>query len=217
MVYSGREEEGAEPENLAAAPNRAEKTTRIAPWGVLGTGFGEGFHDRSGPLGSLNPKQPPSTMRYILILAVAVLALAPAAYAQSDAQSVTVTVPTVELLDVTPASLSMTLVAPATIGDSLEVSDASSSYSVFVNTTGNRITGAITVDNFSTVALYSTLGAPAGATSAGQKRLSTTAVDLVTGVSSVQGSGYSLAYTAKAPATLAAGSYSGTITYTIQN
>ena len=154
-------------------------------------------------------------MRTFFLLAFGALLIAPNAFAQSDAQTINVTVPSVELLDVTPASLSMTLVAPATVGDSLTATDASSSYSVFVNTTANKITGAITVDNFDEVVLYTSLAAPGGATSAGQKKLTSTARDLVTGVATVQASGLGISYTAKAPATLAAGNYSGTITYTI--
>ena len=157
-------------------------------------------------------------MRYAFLL-MGLLAFAPAALAQnSDTQSVTIVVEDTEAIEVTPSSLTLTLNAPVTIGDSLSVTDNSSSYALTVNTTSNKITGQLDADYSNGIVLYTTLAAPSGGTSAGETLLvSSAARDLVTGVASVQASGLQISYTAKSPATASSNGagQTNTVTYTI--
>ena len=159
-------------------------------------------------------------MRLFATLALGLFFLAPTAFAQASAtadQDVTIVVEAVEAISVTPSALTLTLNAPATVGDSLEVTDNSSSYAVTVNTTGNKITGELDAAYSNGIVLYATLAAPSSATSAGQKLLTATAQDLVTGVANVQEDNLTITYTAKAPASASANGAGElqTVTYTI--
>jgi hypothetical protein len=87
---------------------------------------------------------------------------------------------------------------------------------VTTNQTGAKITASIGSAMPSGVTLSANMAAPSGGTSAGYQSLSTTAVDLVTGITKLNASGLSLSY--KLDATSAAGTLSSTtrvVTYTI--
>lgn len=97
-----------------------------------------------------------------------------------------------------------------------QASDNASTWAVTTNVTGAKVSASLDSDMPAGLTLQVDLGAPAGATAAGPQTLSSAAVDLVTGVSTVAASGLSMKYTLDA--TLAAGavaSGSRTVTYTI--
>jgi len=104
----------------------------------------------------------------------------------------------------------------ATAGSNPSSVTAPATWAVTTNQTGAKITGSIGSAMPAGVTLSVSLTAPAGAASAGSLSLSTTAVDLVTGITKVaQGA---LAVTYSLAATAAAGvvtSTTRTVTYTI--
>jgi CheY-like chemotaxis protein len=94
-------------------------------------------------------------------------------------------------------------------------SSSGSTWAVTTNQTGAKITASINTNMPAGVTLSATLGAPAGASSAGAISLTTTSVDMVTGITKQAASGLSIGY--QLDATAAAGVQSGTrtVTYTI--
>ena len=77
------------------------------------------------------------------------------------------------------------------------VSDSSTTYAVSTNGTNRRITGQITTggDMPANTSLYATLQAPTGGTSAGEQTLTSgSAVNLVTGISTLAESGRQISY-----------------------
>jgi hypothetical protein len=96
------------------------------------------------------------------------------------------------------------------------VTSAGNTWAVTCNQTGAKITASIGVAMPAGVTLSATLGAPAGAASAGIKALSTAAVDVVTGITKLNASALTLTY--QLDATSAAGVITSTtrvVTYTI--
>ncbi len=94
--------------------------------------------------------------------------------------------------------------------------DASASWAVTTNQTGAKITASIPLAMASGLTLSSNLTAPTGGTSAGYQALTTTAVDLVTGITKLAQGALGVSY--KLDATAAAGviaSGSRVVTYTI--
>lgn len=153
-------------------------------------------------------------MLYRLLVAAAVAMIAFPAAAQTATQSVSVTVPEVELIDVASGSVSMTFTAP-NAGDAFADATAQSSYAITVNTTNNKITGVLDNDYATGVTLAVSLAAPAGASSQGSQDLSTTAVDLVTDVATINASSLSIDYTASATSEAEPATESNTVTFTI--
>jgi hypothetical protein len=96
------------------------------------------------------------------------------------------------------------------------VTATGSTYSVTTNQSTAKITAAIDAAMPTGVTLSTTLAAPSGATSAGIKSLSASAVDVVTGITKLNASGLAITY--QLDATSAAGvvaSATRTVTYTI--
>ena len=140
-----------------------------------------------------------------------------AAFAGSTAQqTVTYEVSAINELSVSAATASLT-VNSATAGSAPNVAtDATTSYAITTNESNRKITGAINSNMPSGVTLSVTLAAPTGATSSGKLALSTTAVDLVRGISTLNESGKGISY--ELAATSAAGvvaSATKTVTLTI--
>jgi hypothetical protein len=108
------------------------------------------------------------------------------------------------------------VISAATAGSGLTSASASGTYAITTNETDRKITAEIDSDMPSGVTLSVSLAAPSGATSAGAVTLSSTAVDVVTGVSTVNQSGLNITYGLSA--TVSAGVVSAgnrTVTYTI--
>ena len=139
------------------------------------------------------------------------------AYAGSSAtQTLTYEVQAIDELAVSSPTVSLT-VNSATAGSAPNsVSDSSTSYSITTNETNRKITGQLSSDMPAGVTLAVSLAAPSGASSAGTQQLSSSPVDLVTGISTLNETGKTIAYTLSA--TSAAGvvpSASKTVTLTI--
>jgi hypothetical protein len=149
------------------------------------------------------------------IIAAAVSLTAPEAQAQSDVatQTVSFEVQAINSISVSGAP-SLTIVA-ANAGSAPTTVTASASYAITTNEVGQKVTASIDSDMPSGVTLSVLLGEPTGA-SATQQVLSTTAQDVLSGVSTLSESGLSIEYTLSA--TAAAGvvaADSRTVTYTI--
>lgn len=141
-----------------------------------------------------------------------------AAASGADAQTATQTVTfQVDAINQVAFSGSPSLVInTATAGVDPSAATAAATWAVTTNQTGAKLTASIGSAMPTGVTLSVDLAAPTGATSAGAQALSTTAVDLVTGITQIaQGS---LGATYSLSATAAAGvvsSTSRTVTYTI--
>lgn len=108
------------------------------------------------------------------------------------------------------------VVNTATAGSAPTAATAGATWAVTTNQSGAKITAAINSNMDAGLTLSVNLTAPSVGTSAGAQALSTTAVDLVTGITKVAESGIAVAYSLSA--TTAAGvvsSQSRTVTYTI--
>jgi len=154
------------------------------------------------------------TSKTLLATMILMAGAASAASAQTATQTVTFQVDAINQIAFT-GSPSL-VVNTATAGANPSAATASANWAVTTNQTGAKITASIGSAMPAGVTLSVNLGAPAGATSAGAQALSTTAVDLVTGITKVaQGS---LGVTYSLSATAAAGvvaSTSRTVTYTV--
>ena len=148
-----------------------------------------------------------------LVLAVSVIAARDAS-AQTATQTVSYEVAAVDQISVS-GSPSL-VVNAATAGNALTAATASGTYAVTTNGSDRKITASIDSNLPTGVTLTVTLGAPTGATSAGAVTLSTTAQDVVTGISTVNESGLSIDYGLSASITagvVPAGNR--TVTYTV--
>ncbi|HST63326.1 MAG TPA: hypothetical protein VLK84_31740 [Longimicrobium sp.] len=150
----------------------------------------------------------------------ATLAIAASVFTATDASAQTATQTVsyeVAAVDQISVSGSPSLVVnTATAGSALTSASASGTYAVTTNGTGRKITASLDSNMPSGVTLTVSLGAPTGASSAGTVTLSTTAQDVVTGITTVNESGLSIGYGLSA--TVAAGvvpAGNKTVTYTI--
>jgi hypothetical protein len=150
----------------------------------------------------------------------ATLAIAASVFAAKDASAQTATqtvsyeVAAVDQISV--AGSPSLVVNSATAGNALNSATAGGTYAVTTNGTNRKITASIDTNMPSGVTLTVSLGAPTGASSAGTVTLSTTAQDVVTGITTVNESGLSIGYGLSAAITagvVAAGNK--TVTYTI--
>ena len=155
------------------------------------------------------------TARRIAAAAALVVVTASLAQAQSGSQTVTYAVNAINQIAFTGApSLTITT---ATAGSApTSVTDASATWAVTTNQSGAKITASIATAMPSGLTLSASLAAPAGASSASYLSLSTTAVDLVTGITKLAQSALGVSY--QLDATPAAGvvtSATRVVTYTI--
>jgi len=152
--------------------------------------------------------------RNIIISGLLVVAAAASANAQTATQSVGYTVSAINQIAVT-GSPSLTINTAVAGNAPTSVTSTGHSWAVTTNQTGAKITASIPTAMPAGITLTATMAAPAGATSAGALALSTTAVDLVTGITKLNATGLALSY--QLDATSAAGVVSGTrvVTYTI--
>lgn len=150
-----------------------------------------------------------------IIASLLALALAPAAVAASDTatQSVTVTVAEINEISVSAASLTLTINSVSS-GAPADATDSSSSVSWTTNETGQKVT----VQTDLATPKYTLKVAPTvtsgAATGSAQLTLTTTAQDMVTGITKESGAA-TLGYTASATLSAGAGSDVHTVTYTL--
>lgn len=151
-----------------------------------------------------------------ILTTVALLAgAATAAAAQTATQTVTFEVAAVNEIAFAGAP---SLVVNTAIAGSAPTSATSAvaTWAVTTNQTGAKITASINAAMPAGLTLSANLAAPAGASSAGLQALSTTAVDVVTGITKLNASALGVTY--QLDATAAAGvvaSTTRTVTYTI--
>ena len=136
--------------------------------------------------------------------------------ADNDNQTVTYQVSSIDEISVSgnPAALNVITAVPGS--QPTAATDASTSYSITTNNSSKKITCSIDSAMPANTTLGVTLVAPTGGSSAGQITLTTTAQDMVTGISTLAESGLTITY--EFSATLAAGIISSstrTATYTI--
>jgi hypothetical protein len=150
----------------------------------------------------------------------AAVALAVSAFAASDASAQTATqtvsYEVTAINEISVAGSPSLVINDATPGTGLTSASASGTYAITTNETNRKVTAQIDTNMPSGVTLSVTLAAPTGGTSTGAVTLSTTAQDVVTGVSNVNQSGLSISY--GLAATVAAGVVAAgnkTVTYTI--
>ena len=151
----------------------------------------------------------------ILISGMFVAVAATSAAAQTATQTVTFQVDAVNQVGVT-GSPTMAITAAVAGNAPTSVTSAGNTWAVTTNQSTAKITASIGSNMPAGVTLSCNLGAPAGASSAGLKSLSTAAVDVVTGITKLNASGLSLTY--QLDATSAAGVITSTtrvVTYTI--
>ena len=154
------------------------------------------------------------TAKKILSAMALMLGAASAASAQTATQTVTFQVDAINQIAFS-GSPSL-VINTATAGSNPTSATASASWAVTTNQTAAKITASIASNMASGLTLQVNLSAPAGGASAGAQSLTTTAVDLVTGITKLaQGSlgvTYSLAAT---PLAGVVSSSTRTVTYTI--
>ncbi len=137
------------------------------------------------------------------------------AHAQTATQTVTFQVSAINQVAVT-GSPSLVINSASAGSAPTSVTAAGNTWSVTTNQSGAKITASIPSAMPTGLTLSASLAAPAGATTAGLKALSTVATDMVTGITKLNASGLSLSY--QLDATAAAGvvaSATRVVTYTI--
>ena len=150
-------------------------------------------------------------------VALALVAVsAVAAQAQTATQTVNFAVNAINQVSVSAASTTLTITTAVAGSAPTSVNSAGLTWAVTTNQSTAKITGSIGTPMPAGLTLSATLGAPAGATSAGYKVLSAVAVDLVTVVTKVAQAGMALTYQLDAtPAAGVVGASSTLVTYTI--
>jgi hypothetical protein len=154
------------------------------------------------------------TANRILSTIALIAASAGAASAQSATQSVTFQVDAINQISFS-GSPSL-VINTATAGSAPTSATTAATWAVTTNQTSSKITASIGSAMPTGLTLQVNLTAPSGASSAGAQTLSTTAVDVVTGITKLAQSAIALSYSLDA--TAAAGvvsSTSRTVTYTI--
>ena len=152
------------------------------------------------------------TRRFLATLAL--IAAASTAAAQTATQSVTFQVDAINQIGF--AGSPSRVINTATAGNAPTPANAAATWAVTTNQTGSKITASIGSAMPAGLTLEVNLSAPSGASSAGAQTLSTTAIDVVTGITKLAQSALSVSYSLSA--TAAAGvvaSTSRTVTYTI--
>ena len=152
----------------------------------------------------------------ILVLAFLCCGLATTAIAQSATQNVTIVVAAINEVSVS-GNLTLTINSATAGSNPDDATDNTTTYSITTNGTNKKITGQLDLAYASGLSLKVNLTAPTGGTSQGQKTLSTTAQDLVTGISGLAESAIQIAYTASATAAAASNGAgeTKTVTFTI--
>jgi hypothetical protein len=154
-------------------------------------------------------------MKRIFMAGLLVAAAAASASGQTANQTVTMQIDAINLISVA-GTPSLAISAAVAGGAPTSVTSTGNTWAVTTNQSSSKITASIPTVMPTGITLSANMGNPTGATSAGYQGLSTTAVDLVTGITKLNETGLSLNY--KLDATAAAGTLSSTtrvVTFTI--
>jgi hypothetical protein len=150
----------------------------------------------------------------ILATMVLLAGVTSAASAQTANQSVTFQVDAINQIAFS-GSPSL-VINTATAGSNPTSATAAASWAVTTNQTGSKITASIGSNMPAGLTLSVDLSAPTGGSSAGAQSLSTTSVDLVTGITKLAEGSLGVSYSLDAtPAAGVVSSTSRTVTYTI--
>ena len=150
-----------------------------------------------------------------LMAGLLVVAAAASASAQTATQTVTIQVDAINQIAVS-GTPTLAISAAVAGGAPTLVTATGSTWAVTTNQTGSKITASLGSAMPTGVTLSANMAAPAGGTSANLQGLSTTPVDLVTGITKLNVSGLSLGYQLEASS--AAGVIASTtrvVTFTI--
>ena len=148
-----------------------------------------------------------------LLILVVCCSLAGSAMAQSASQAVKIVVVEVNEISV-PGNVTLTINSGAA-GSTPDDATSATSYRITTNGSDKKITGQLDAAYASGISLAVRLAAPTGASSQGQKRLSTTAQDLVTGISVAGEGGLEIAYTVSAETAVSSNGAGETKTVTL--
>ena len=153
------------------------------------------------------------SIKTLIFIALFGATLTGSAFAQT--QDVTYEVQAINELSFTGAP--SLVVNSATAGSAPDAAtDASATYDITTNESNKKITAAIGTATPTGVTLSLDMAAPTGATTSGSQALGTTAVDMVTGISTVEASGLTMTYTLDATTTAGVvGPTTETVTFTI--
>jgi hypothetical protein len=122
------------------------------------------------------------------------------ALAQTAAQTVTYQVTAINQISITGAPPSLIVNAAVAGSPPTTASSSGITWAVTTNQTGAKINASIPSNMPAGLTLSANLGAPGGATSTGTNALTTTAVDLVTGITKLNATGLALTYSLDATA-----------------
>jgi hypothetical protein len=154
------------------------------------------------------------TSRRILATIGLIIGFTRVAAAQSVTQTVTFQIDAINQISLS-GSPSL-VVNTASAGSDPTTATAAATWAVTTNQSGAKITASIGSNMPAGLTLSVNLAAPAGGSSAGSQSLSTTAVDLVTGITKLAQSALGVTYTLDAtPAAGVVSSTTRTVTYTI--
>ena len=158
----------------------------------------------------------PELKRFFSLLLSGIV-LSGVAFAQSNVatQQVSINVAEIAVIAV-QGNVSMTINA-TTAGQAPDAANASATYAVTTNGTQKKITAELDSNMPSGLTLSATMAAPSGASSTGKQALPSSAIDLVTNVTKVRGTGLSLSYEAVATVEADVANTTRTVTYTITN
>ena len=151
-----------------------------------------------------------------LVAAAGALLVSHVACAQTARQTVTFQVDAINQISVSAATVSLDINTAVAGANPTSATSSGLTWAVTTNQSGAKITGILNSDMPAGLTLSATLGAPTGAASVGAVSLSSTSVDLVTGISQLAAPSLSLSYTLDAtPAAGVVASTTRTVTYTI--
>jgi hypothetical protein len=153
------------------------------------------------------------TIRTMLLSAVLVVAAAASGSAQVT-QIITVNVSAINEISIAGGAHTITI-NTATAGQAPDAVTWATSWAITTNQTNTKVSAAIDANTPSGVTLEVEMGEPAGATPGGKQALSTTPVELVTGITKLQAATLPLTYTATATAAAGVQSVARTVTYTV--
>ncbi|CAN5527383.1 hypothetical protein BH23BAC4_BH23BAC4_08190 [soil metagenome] len=144
--------------------------------------------------------------------------LLPSAVAQTASQNVTVVVQEITAISVT-GSVSLTINSVGSAGDDPDEVSASSSYNLTTNGADKKIVAELDSAFPTGITLAANMAAPsAGGSSVGAVNLSSSAQDLVTGITRLRGSAVPITYTASATVEAEPDpGISRTVTFTVTN
>lgn len=150
----------------------------------------------------------------VLLILCLVLVCGLAFGGNTATQTVTFEVQAIDEISVSTDPGALTISTASAGSEPVDATDNTTTYAITTNGTNKKITGGINSDMPANVTLQVNLGAPGGSSSSGDVSLSSTAADLVTGITQRAQSGLSITYTLSA--TVAAGVVaSGTRTVTL--